>query len=135
MHPSHIDTSEPPTPIGIDIFFFLHWLSGQQVVDTGRVDLPTHWIFIRPQITETPGMCAFISAAKPPATSITQQPRHSAVHSPFLLLVASPVVFSNLVSLYSSFSFNALSVLFSGFYSSTCFSPFLSVLHESLAFG
>lgn len=82
-------TSEPPTPIGIDMFFFLPWLSGQQVVDTGRAELPTHWIFIKPQITETTGMCSFISTAKPPAMRITQQPHSPAIliaqHSPFPL--------------------------------------------------
>lgn len=91
-HP-HSYTSEPPTPIGIDMIFFLPWLSGQQVVDTGRVELPTHWLFIRPQITETTGMCSFISTAKPPATSTTQEPQSPAVPtaapSPFLLFVAS----------------------------------------------
>lgn len=45
--------SQSRTPSGIDMFFFLAWLSGQQVIDTGRAELPTHWIFIRPQISES----------------------------------------------------------------------------------
>lgn len=86
-------TSELPTPIGIDLFFLLPWLSGQQVVDTGKAELPTHWIFIRPQITETTGMCSFIFTAKPPAMRITQQ-SHSptipiALHYPFPLSLTS----------------------------------------------
>lgn len=69
-------TSEPPTPIGID--FFLPWLSGQQVTYTGRAELPTHWIFIRSQITETTGMY-FIFTAKSPAMQIIQQSHSSAI--------------------------------------------------------
>lgn len=103
-------TSEPPTSIGIDMFLFLPWLSGQRVVDTGRAELPTHWIFIRPQITETTGMCAFIFTAKPPATRITQQPHSPAIpialHSPFPLSLSGVLIlFSHSISL-SSFIFS-----------------------------
>lgn len=48
-------------------------------MNTGRAELPTHWIFIRPQITETTGMCSFIFTAKPPAMHITPQSHSPAV--------------------------------------------------------
>lgn len=131
-------TSELPTPIGIDLFFLLPWLSGQQVVDTGKAELPTHWIFIRPQITETTGMCSFIFTAKPPAMRITQQ-SHSptipiALHYPFPLSLTSAFspspsfffffLYSISLSSHSVF-FNALSVLVS-----LAFIPFTFTLHH-----
>lgn len=127
------------------MFFFLPWLSGKQVVDTGRAELPTHWIFIRPQITETTGMCSFISLAKPPAMRITQQPHSPAIpialHSPFplsLWLSQSHPLFSFDLFFFSFSFFYALSLLFSGFHTSISLtlSPSLpSVLHESQVFG
>lgn len=41
----------PPEQV-LTFCFLLPWFSGQQVVDTGGAELPTHWIFISPQITE-----------------------------------------------------------------------------------
>lgn len=82
-------TSEPPTPIGIDVFLFLafaRWAAGRSCWE--RAELPTHWIFIRPQITETTGMCSFISTAEPPARRIARQ-SHSPAPSPSLSLFLS----------------------------------------------
>lgn len=41
----------PPEQV-LTFSFLLPWFSGQQDVDTGGAELPTHWIFISPQITE-----------------------------------------------------------------------------------
>lgn len=133
-------TYEPPTPIGIDFFFFLPCLSGQQVMDTEKVELPTLWIFIRPQITETTGMCSFISLLPnllPCGTHssyIAQQallPRIiPSPHIDFCFLALSPLSYSHILLIH--FSLCPLSWK-SGFYTLTSLSPSpLLVLHKAL---
>lgn len=120
-------TSEPPTPIGIDLFFFLPWLSGQQVVDTGRAELPTHWIFIRPQITETTGMCSFIFTAKPPAMRIAQQSHSPTI--PIALHYSFPLSLTFAFSPSPSFFTQSLFLLIQLFMLSLSWSLWLSYLY------
>lgn len=133
--------SQSRTPSGIDMFFFLAWLSGQQVIDTGRAELPTHWIFIRPQISESHRNVLFHFFYQ---TSCHRD--HIAAsqcsNSPTLLFLSVFLTcFSRSFSLSPpppphSLFLNALSVFSSCFHTSTYLSPSLSsVLHESQVFG
>lgn len=129
-------TYEPPTPIGIDFFFFLPWLSGQQVMDTEKAELPTLWIFIRPQITETTGMCSFISPLPCGTHSsyIAQQASLPCIilspHIDFCFLALSPFSYSRFLLI--QFSLCPLSWK-SGFYTFTSLTPSpLLALHEAL---
>lgn len=94
---------------GLAFFFLLPWLSGQQVMDAGRASLPTRWIFLHTQITETTGLQSFIFAARPPAVQIRRQRAPAAAFSfPFSsdICLLAPSHFSCSGPLFLSFTFS-----------------------------